>query len=104
MENIIDFPAAADRPKRRNSRRRRPYSPMRKFVFRSYDKIVASDEAELVRDVCFDIDRAESKLGRITQRLKNVEEEATAKVQLLTTAKIKLSAAIVVALLSRGQA
>jgi hypothetical protein len=105
MENIIDFPAAADRPKRRNSQRgRRPYSRMRTFVFRSYDSIVESDEADLIRDVCFDMDRAQSKLRRVTQRLKNVEEEAAVQVQLLTTAKTKLTAAIVAALLStRGQ-
>lgn len=29
------------------------------FVFRSYDLIVESDEADLVRDVCLDIDKAQ---------------------------------------------
>jgi hypothetical protein len=97
---IIDFP-------KRKSSRRRPYkylggggSNMRKLAFRSYDIIVESDDADLLRDVCFDMDRAQSKLRRITQRLKNVREEAAAEVQLLTTAETKLTAAIVAALLS----
>jgi methylphosphotriester-DNA--protein-cysteine methyltransferase len=101
MENIIDFPAAADRA----SHRRRPYRQRgsknkHTLVFRSYDLIVQSDEAALVRDVCFDVDRAESKLRRIKQRLKNVLVESAAKVQLLTAAETKLTAAIVAALLS----
>jgi hypothetical protein len=99
--SIIDFPKA--------SQRRRSYGQPRKnmqtFVFRSYDLIVESDEADLVRDVCFSIDRAQTKLKRIQQRLKDVQEQAAANVQLLTTAETKLTAAIVAALLStRGLA
>jgi hypothetical protein len=74
---------------------------MQKFAFRSYDAIVEADDADLLRDVCSDMDRAESKLRRVKQRLKNVQEEAAAKVQLLTAADAKLTAAIVAALLSR---
>lgn len=92
---VIDFPNASRR------RRRKPYSYQRgPLAFRSYDTIVESNEADLVRDVCFDMDRAQSKLRRVKQRLKNVQEEAAALVQLLTAAETKLTAAIVAALLS----
>jgi hypothetical protein len=73
---------------------------MHTFLFRSYDPIVESDEADLVRDVCFDIDKAQTKLKAIRRRLKGVQEQAAAKVQLLTAADTKLTAAIVAALLS----
>jgi hypothetical protein len=99
MENIIDFPAAADRV----SHRRRPYNKrgsMQTFVFRSYDLIVESDEADLVRDVCFDVDKAQTKLKAIRRRLKGVQEQAAVRVELLTAAETKLTAAIVAALLS----
>jgi hypothetical protein len=91
---VIDFP-------KRKSSRRRPYSQMRKLVFRSSHAIAESDEADLVRDVCFDMDRAQSKLRRVQQRLKNVQEQAAAEVQLLTAAETKLAAAIVAALAPR---
>ena len=73
---------------------------MRTFLFRSPDLILQSDEADLVRDVCFDIDRAQTKLKAVRRRLKGVKEQAAAKVQLLTAAETKLTAAIVAALLS----
>ena len=73
-------------------------------MFRSRELILESDEADLVRDVCLDIDRAEGKLKRIQQRLKGVQEWAAAEIQLLTAAETKLSAAIVVALLSTREA
>jgi hypothetical protein len=100
MENIIDFPNA--------SRRRRPYSQrgsknMHTLVFRSSHLIVESDEADLVRDVGLALDRAQTKLGLIKRRLKGVREQAAVQVELLTAADAKLSAAIVVALLSRGK-
>ena len=94
--SVIEFPNA--------SQRRRPYSQrgpnMQRLVFRSADLIVASDEVDLVKDVCFAINRAESKLRRIKQQLENVQKQAAAKVQLLTAAETKLTAAIVAALLS----
>jgi hypothetical protein len=73
---------------------------MQTFLFRSYHLIVESDEADLVRDVCFGIDRAQTKLKAIQRRLKGVQEQAAAQVQLLTAAETKLTAAIVAALLS----
>jgi hypothetical protein len=102
-ENIIDFPAAADRP----ITRARPRSTSRSIwtlAFRSYNSIVESDEADLVRDACLDIDKARTKLRLVKRRLKDVQEQAAAQVQLLTAADTKLTAAIVAALLStRGQ-
>jgi hypothetical protein len=106
MSDIIDFKAAADRA----SHRRRPYidqtakhgSNMRTFLFRSSRLIVKSNEADLVRDVGFAVDRAQTKLGQIKRRLKGVQEQAAAQVELLTAAETTLTAAIVAALLTRG--
>ena len=97
---VIDFPNAS--PRRRPYNRRGPN--MQTLVFRSSHLIVESDEADLVRDVCFAVDRAQTKLKRIQRRLKDVQEQAAANVKLLTTAETKLTAAIVAALLStQGQ-
>jgi hypothetical protein len=77
---------------------------MRTFLFRSYNLIVKSDEADLVRDVSCDIGKAETKLKAVRQQLKRTKELAAARVHLLTTAETKLTAAIVAALLSdRGK-
>jgi hypothetical protein len=73
---------------------------MHTFLFRSSHLIVESDEADLVRDVGFAVDRAQTKLGQIQRRLKGVKEQAAAHVELLTAAETKLTAAIVAALLS----
>jgi hypothetical protein len=104
---VIDFPNASHR--RTSPRRRAAYRSctgarngpnMQKLLFRSSHLIAESDEADLVRDVCFDVDRAQSKLKRIQRRLKDVQEQAAAKVQLLTAADTKQTAAVVAALLS----
>jgi transposase len=95
---VIDFPNASHR--RRALRQTRVRKNMQTFLFRSYDLIVESDEADLVRDVCLDLYRAQTKLKRIQRRLKAVQEQAAAQVQLLTAADTKLTAAIVAALLS----
>jgi hypothetical protein len=73
---------------------------MHTFCFRSYDLIVESADADLVRDVSFDVDKAETKLKAIREQLKRTQEMAAARVHLLTTAETKLTAAIVAALLS----
>jgi hypothetical protein len=100
---VIDFLNASQRngiPRRRAAYRSRPGAcngpNMRTCLFRSYDVILKSDEADLVRDVCLDLDKAEKKLKALRQRLQGVQEQAAA----LTTAEIKLTAAIVAALLS----
>jgi hypothetical protein len=73
---------------------------MQTFLFRSYDLIVKSDEADLIRDVCLDIHKAEVKLKKVRQRLQGIQEQSAAQIRLLTAADTKLSAAIAAALLS----
>jgi uncharacterized coiled-coil DUF342 family protein len=53
-----------------------------------------SDEADLVRDIGFDIDKANRKLKKVRERLKSVQEQTAAQVQQLTAAEARLSAAI----------
>ena len=81
--------------------RRRTGRSVHTFVFRSRELILESDEADLVRDVRLDPDKARKKLTAIRRRLQGVQEWAAAQVQELTAADTKLSAAIVAALLSR---
>jgi hypothetical protein len=84
--------------------RSRPYTRrgpnMHTFLFRSRQSILESDEANLVQDVCLNIDRAQTKLRQLRERLQGVQEQAAAEVQLLTALETKLAAAIVAALLS----
>lgn len=98
--SVIEFPNVG--PRRRALRRARAQNGqnMHTFLFRSYDLIVESEEADLVRDVCCNIDRAQSKLRRVKQRLKDVQAWAASQEQLLTAADTKLSAAIVAALMT----
>jgi hypothetical protein len=87
MSNVITFPEPVrPYPKRRSRENGRNGSSMHTFLFRSYDLIVQSDEADLVLDVCLNIDRAQTKLRRIQRRLKDVQVRAAAQVQLLTAA------------------
>jgi hypothetical protein len=62
-----------------------------------------ADEADLIRDVCSDINKAQGKLQKILGRIESLQEYAVAELQLLTAADTKLSAAIVAALLSQAQ-
>ena len=104
------FPPRADNvvalfrnePKRRkkHSGYTRRGGNMHTFVFRSYDLIVESDEAELLRDVRLDTHKAEVKLRKVKERLQGERERSAALIEKLTTAETKLSAAIVAALLS----
>jgi hypothetical protein len=73
---------------------------MHTFLFPSRRVILEADEADLVQDVCLNIDRAQTKLRQLRERLQGVQEQAAAEVQLLTAAETKLAAAIVAALLS----
>jgi hypothetical protein len=108
MSNIIELSAlrAARIPNRvLRSESVEPYEPRetgrrraaRRMVFRSYTLIVQSDEADLMRDVCFDIDKAQTKLKAIRRQLQHDREHAGAREKLLTSAENKLSAAIVAA-------
>jgi hypothetical protein len=67
------------------------------FVFRSYALIVESDEADLMRDVCFDMHKAQVKLKAIRRQIAADREHAAAREKLLTSAENRLSAAIVAA-------
>jgi hypothetical protein len=66
-------------------------------VFRSYALIVESDEADLMRDVCFDMHKAQVKLKAIRRQIAADREHAAAREKLLTSAENRLSAAIVAA-------
>jgi len=79
----------------------RKQASMHTFVFRSYDLIVESNEADLARDVSLDLHKAQVKLRKIRERLQSVQEQAAAQVQLLTSAETKLNAAIVAAMSAR---
>ena len=107
---IVKFPGvgvgsrpASRRPAKRYSRGENGPN-LQRLLFRSSHLIVESDEPDLVRDVCFDIDRARGKLERIRARIESLQEYAATELQLLTDADTKLSAALVAALLStQGQ-
>jgi len=112
MSEIITFPGRGSRSGRTN----RGYKPrgrkspernepdLQRLLFRSSRLIVEADDTELVQHVGLALDRAQESSSASRQRLKGVQEEAAAEVQLLAAAETKLSAAIVAALLStRGQ-
>jgi hypothetical protein len=98
--SVIEFPNARARRRPLPRARTQNTRSMHTLLFRSYNLIVDSDEADLVRDVSFDVGKAETKLKAIRQQLKRTQEVAAARVHLLTTAETKLTAAIVAALLS----
>jgi len=90
-----------EEPKNRRSRERvRNDRTWHTFLFRSRDLILESDEADLVRDVCLDLDKAQTKLKAIRRRLQGVQDQAAAQIAALSAADTKLTAAIVAALLS----
>lgn len=70
---------------------------MHTFVFRSYDLIVTSSEADLLRDVRHGLDRARTKLKGIQEQLRREREHAAAREDLLTKAEARLRAAIAAA-------
>jgi|GEM_PF-5181582 len=67
---------------------------MHTFTFRSRSLILGASEADLIRDVRRDTDKAENKLKAIQARLKGVQERAANEVRELTRASKKLGAAI----------
>ncbi len=111
MSNIIELSAlrAARIPNRvlpsenaapfepRAPGRRRTGPPIHTLVFRSYASIVESAEADLMRDVCIDVDKARTKLKAIRRQLQRDRELAEARIELLTSAESRLSAAIIAA-------
>ena len=110
-DNIFTFPSSSERERSRKpqnanygTREERPARGyvrrgpnMHTLLFRSRESILQSDEPDLVRDVCFDIDRAQGKLKRIRARMASLQEYAATELQLLADADAKLSAAIVAA-------
>jgi hypothetical protein len=105
-DNILEFCGRSTKPRTfidqaddedgAPRRKNRSHGPnMHTFAFRSLKAILESDEADLVRDVRFDIGKA--KLKKTRQRLKGVQEQMAAQVKQLTAAETKLSAAIVAA-------
>jgi hypothetical protein len=57
---------------------------MHDALFRGYDLILESDEADLIRDVGRDIHKAEVKLKKVRQRLQGIREQSAAQIQQLT--------------------
>ena len=109
MDNIVTFPSPSKRKRVVHSRKpRAEYGSrvlgerknMQALLFRSRESILQSDEPDLVRDVCFDIDGAQGKLERIRARIESLQEYAATELQLLRDADAKLSGALVAALLS----
>ncbi|MBR1086449.1 hypothetical protein JQ621_03065 [Bradyrhizobium manausense] len=76
------------------SKRRRSATSMHTFVFRSYELIITSPEADLVRDVRCDVHKARTKLRKIREQMDADRKHAAARADLLTKAEAKLSAAI----------
>ena len=70
------------------------------IVFRSRAALLEAYEAELIRDVCTDINKAQRKLVKIRERIESLQEYAVTLLQMIATADTTLSSAIVVALLS----
>lgn len=108
-DNIVTFPSSSERervkraaPKPNWTERRKNRKSMRQFLFRSYNLIAESDDAELISDVCLDMHKAEVKLKQLREALRATRENSAARIEMLTEAEIKLSAAIVAALLSAG--
>jgi hypothetical protein len=94
----VDEQKTASRPSRQP--RRGSGVNIRTLCFRSREMLLESDEADLIRDVCLDIDKAETKLRKIRERLQSVQKWSAAQIEQLTAADAKLGAAIVAALLS----
>jgi hypothetical protein len=108
MTEIITFPGSASKPGRhafeddepQRKVRHRNDGTMHTLLFRSRELILESDEADLVRDVRLNVDRAQTKLRQLRERLQGVREWAAQQAEELTAAETKLASAIVAALLS----
>jgi hypothetical protein len=106
MNNIVRFPCRIPTQEASPDRRvthRHGQKNMHTYLFRSRKAVLEADEAELIRDVCSDIDKAQKKLEKLRARIESFQELADAELQALNTAETKLTAAIVAALLSQAQ-
>jgi len=105
-DNIVTFPGHSPKRVKRAAakpnytERRKNRKSMRQFLFRSYNLIAESDDADLISDVCLDMHKAEVKLRQLREALQATRENSAARIEMLTEAEIKLSAALVAALLS----
>lgn len=77
-----------------NRRNPAPKKNMHTVVFRSRRVILEVDEATLLRDVRFDLEKADRKLEAIRRQLVNFKERAAKEIDLLTATEAKLSAAV----------
>lgn len=107
MSNILKFPFAVSRrafarlprtsktgtPKERGAGQCTGAN-MHTVVFRSYGLILASSEADLVRDVGLDVDKARTKLRKIREQIERDREDAAARATMLSIVEAKLEAAI----------
>jgi hypothetical protein len=68
MNNVVHFPAGTTRRKPRAEYRSRTgdgQKNMHTYLFRSREALLEAGEAELIRDVYCDIDKAQKKLQKI---------------------------------------
>ena len=74
----------------------RPRIPVsrKNLRFLSKDRILESDEADLIHDVCCNTERARTKLRLISKRLTGLKQQSALEIEQLTEAQKKLSAAI----------
>ena len=98
MAEGISPPTYEDERPQLRKKRVRNEGTMHTFLFRSYDLIITSDEADLVRDVGLDLDKAQTKLRQIREQLQRDREHMVEREALLTACDTKLAAAIAAAL------
>jgi hypothetical protein len=79
---------------RRESERDAPRKSMRMLVFRSRAVILEIDEATLLQDVCFDFGKAERKLIKLKQHLRDYKARTAKEIVTLTKVEAKLGAAV----------
>jgi hypothetical protein len=93
MSEIITFPGRSPnrRTKQNWTERRKNRKSMRQFLFRCYNMIAQSDDADLIRDVCLDMHKAEVKPRQLKEALRATREHSAARIAMLTEADAKLS-------------
>lgn len=76
--NVVTFPGTRDVAPKHDFQWRIP-SPRQKLRFLSKDRILRSDEADLINDVSCNLDRARVKLGLISKRLTGLKHNPRSK-------------------------
>jgi hypothetical protein len=90
----------ASLPQPPGARKRPEFDQLARGGFRVGEALLETDEAELIRDVCCDLDKAQKKLQKSESGSRACQEYAATELQSLAAADTKLTAAIVAALLS----